>query len=281
MNRLCIVGATRSGTSLAQAVLSKKLGLVPLPESHIFTRGFTRSIAHFRVDRSALFAATEEFVDALPSPYRHSDCVRNARENLQGVGYVAPDDYVNAITSLFDSVAAAAGAPGWIEKTPAHCTRCPLIRLSSEPIAIVHMARSAVPTIRSRRKASMQWGSEEALIRSVVHWIAASLISSVRVGYSEQVIDFHNLIDRPDQVVDELVRALKLEPSDWRPKEADLEAIAPPSEPWRARALLNPDSTRSSSPSGILDSLFYPRKGARLRRSLLSPLCVIEPKLAR
>ncbi|MFV0526982.1 MAG: sulfotransferase [Acidimicrobiales bacterium] len=282
LGRVFIVGPTRSGTSLLQRLLAEATGYLALPESHLFTKGFNRNVRNFVVDIDSLIAAILQYRHQLDDVNIVYDANEFEEVAIRISEMQSTFEIVDTVVALYDRLTVFNQAPGWIEKTPAHSTRSALIASAHTRPSIVHMTRSSQPTIRSRSSAAREWGSGESYLRSVAHWVATSLISNCRVQYGETLVDFNCLVTQPNETVKKLCARLDIALIDARPNAGTAnQAVAPSNEPWRLRALEEPDASKAYASDQILDRLFNPTNTGRFGDVVARSFALVEPRLAK
>jgi hypothetical protein len=204
--RTFVVGCPRSGTTLLQSLLAAHPAIVSCPETFFFLRVMPSG----RLARRSGVA---------------SHAATTALEQLRELGVPAPDPlphrrsvraFARAFTAGMDALATAAGAEGWLEKTPAHLHVLRPIERSVPDARVVHVIRSGAPTVASLYEVTNQhpdaWGGRRSLDTCIRRWnddIDRSLRWVGRPGHC--FVSYERLVDRPAEVVASVFETMGLD----------------------------------------------------------------------
>lgn len=192
--RVFVVGCPRSGTTLVQSLLCAHPRLTGFTESHVFDkaynwRGKLDEAEHQR--RVETFLKENELDLVMPE------------DSLPGANFIA----------LLDAVARQRGAAGWVEKTPDHVFRIPLIESLAPDCRFIHVLRRAEGVLPSLHKASHSAGWEDVKPwwECAAHWYAALRQSNRFAGRPRHaVISYEQLTADPRKVMQGLIEFLGL-----------------------------------------------------------------------
>ncbi len=247
--RVFVVGCARSGTTLAQRLLSERLGLYSLPE----TRFFANMIGNVE---PRMFPQTQR---AKPAASDFRSRVREVLGVSTGMEWqnmatvaepprkgrvsmaIAAAEFVNEL----DEKAARNGCRGWLEKTPIHVHFVPQILKYVPDAWVVHVIRSPLQTIASIRDAARKHPEPWALIfdrieRAADNWNASMRDSARAVGLPRQVfLPYEALADDPESILSDLSRRMGVVPQ-WPQRQSFAGHLAEPREVWKSAALGQP-----------------------------------------
>lgn len=287
VERVVLVGPTRSGTTLVQRLLCEHTGLTTFPETHVFLRGFRRGVTGWVFDavgfRQAM-SRVQEAIGGPPTPTIQSGA--------------PPGRTARAVVAWFDEVAVSRGAVGWLEKTPADFRRLGLIRTALGSSGVVmHVVRRPSDSIASRVWASAEWGRPRGWLHSSAHWLGA--FAAMQLGcrrFGDGSICFEEVLSDPHGAIERAATEAGLDPAPGGARRDAAAEMAVDAEPWRHRSLEPPsprsDALRSGSPGawlrlvlGGLDMLWrvtyrqpLERRSARRSRPVG---CVLRPDRPR
>ena len=196
--RIFIVGCPRSGTTLVQTLLGAHPTLAAFPEGHLFDKEF-RPVAPGRyMLRPGLQQRVRQFLEAAAlDPARAAD-LPEQRVWRPGVAQRA----ARRIIALLDDVAAERGAAGWIEKTPDHVFRIPLLQRVAPGAHFVHVVRRPEGVLPSLHGTTGKWIRQRSWTRCGLHWLWAVWVSHRCCGRPRHhVISYEQLAaDAPGQM---------------------------------------------------------------------------------
>ncbi|MCC6680708.1 MAG: sulfotransferase [Phycisphaeraceae bacterium] len=188
--RIFVVGCPRSGTTLVQSLLCAHPQLTGFTESHVFDKAYNR---RGKLDEVELQRRVEVFL---------------AENNISGDLY----EGLNFI-ALLDAVAQQRGATGWVEKTPDHVFRIPLIDSLTPDCRFIHVLRQAQGVLPSLHKASHTagWANVKPWWECAAHWYAALRQSNRFAGQPRHaIVSYEQLTADPRKVMQGLIAFLGL-----------------------------------------------------------------------
>lgn len=160
--RLFVVGLPRSGTTLIQSVLNAHPGVVGFPESRFYD-ALTHSNAsekfgplpfnQWSIRKFARYGrARVRTISGQPGP--QALMVAERFFFAAGLGDAVPRlhrarNSISALNAVFLEVLDESTSLGWVEKTPAHLFRIPLIRKLVPDARFVHIIRRPEDTVAS------------------------------------------------------------------------------------------------------------------------------------
>lgn len=166
MNKIFIVGFPRSGTTLLQTLIVSSSGAFSLPETHLFFREFVQPFDRF------LFSPN--FADKFWIHRKGrglSDlgrALRNIREWTEFNGE-NKEDLVRKFLRFMDVFAEKNGNLLWVEKTPGHIRRIPVIKKYCSDAKFVHIIRRFSAVERSWEKASSFYNSPFMQVKKKIY----------------------------------------------------------------------------------------------------------------
>lgn len=139
--RIFVVGCPRSGTTLVQGLLAAHPDLVTFPETHFFTT----------IHPLNRFRALAGWPSLRATGAMAAWAARAGRPDLAALDPVRPwsRDSAAGFRRVLDAWADAAGARGWIEKTPAHVYRIGAITRAVPDARFIHVVRDGRETVAS------------------------------------------------------------------------------------------------------------------------------------
>jgi hypothetical protein len=217
--RIFVVGCPRSGTTLVQSVLASHTQVTTFTESHFFDKGFRPRLGAYQPQTRLI-----ELFDTFASENPFSDAAR-FREELVRLRFdeAASEPQSDAIArwfvSFLDKQCLVRDKSAWLEKTPDHVWRVPLIDRVAPGALYVHVLRKPLDTVRSLHKASQAWGRPRPYWYSYLHWLVSFRCSMRYLGRERHYgIFYEDLVTSPDEETRRLLQFLDL------PHEADLFA---------------------------------------------------------
>lgn len=152
MNRVFVVGCSRSGTTLIQSRLALHSSATSFPETQFFVK-------LLRTRKARLL----EKLDYAPRTYQRSllrlreilpgDLVDDAFEGRTGSFKALVEGYV----TLLDSIAQARNRTTWIEKSPRHCFHVRTIQKRIPDAKFLHVLRDGREVAASIRGRALRW----------------------------------------------------------------------------------------------------------------------------
>lgn len=244
--RIFIVGAPRSGTTLVQSLLAAHSRATSFTESHFFSRHFRAFPSAARAvllrdprPRLAEFLA-ENGVDA-------SGRIERRFGPLMPIAPLPPllAARTRPVTAEFlqmlDDLALERDRPVWIEKTPRHLRYIPFIERNSDALTrFVHVIRRGVDVVSSLHLASKEWERAYSLDECVRRWNQDVAFSLQRAESSaDPVVFYEELTAEPEAALKRLVVELRL---DWEPEmldgyRAESARLTAPGERWKAKTV--------------------------------------------
>jgi hypothetical protein len=207
-----IVGCPRSGTTLVQSILAAHSMVLSFPESHFFLsyrRTFLRG--YEKTEECAKQLAT--FLEIATgsrdgTQERVRDFERNASTSMQ----------IKWFLRTLDGFADDAKKVYWIEKTPDHIQRIPLIEKHASESIFIHVLRHPDTNIPALFLAMGYWGKRRSSwLRSCFHWYKVARITQRHAGLPRHVVIFYE-----DLIRDPHGETLRLQRDIGLPVENDL-----------------------------------------------------------
>jgi hypothetical protein len=126
----------------------------------------------------------------------------------------------------------------WIEKTPDHVWRIPLIESVAPTARFVHIVRPPLPTITSLRQATGSWGQQRSWLHCLAHWRVSLGYSARYCGLPQHYFVFYDdFVNSPEQESARLLSWLDL-PADaalLARRQDEAKNIVGSGESWKAR----------------------------------------------
>jgi hypothetical protein len=233
VGRIFVVGCPRSGTTLVQSLLAAHSHIVSFTESHLFDKGFVSIGRWSFIRRQRLQAFAAKFVAENPG------IAENGGPRLLACDqHVAAASMARLIISTFDDAAHAYGASYWVEKTPDHVFRIPLIRSAAPDARFIHVVRRADGVLPSLHQASREWGRAKSWLSCAVHWTAALWESALHShGQNHVVVTYEDFLEDQRAVLQALIAWLGLpwEESVLTDVSKGAAQCVAPEETWKAR----------------------------------------------
>lgn len=256
--RIFIVGAPRTGTTLLQSLLAAHSRVTSFTESHFFSRSFRAlpdlSSAVLLRDPLPQF---REFLTKNQAGSAFAEAEDRLRQSTTP-GWLRPlrtKQVAMIFLNTLDRLALDRKRPIWIEKTPRHLRFTPFIgRISSTPARFVHLIRDGVDVVSSLHRASQDWDRPYGLDECVRRWNSDVAFSLER---AESRFDFLVLYEQltrdPEAVMRRLSAALSL---DWQPSiltdfVAESARLTTPDETWKeTRSEIRPSEASKNGLDG-------------------------------
>jgi hypothetical protein len=199
MLHIFVVGCPRSGTTLVQSLLSAHPRLTGFTESHVFDKAYDW---RGDVNERELQARITHFLQENNIPESLYEATRFDRE-LTAERFIA----------LLDEAACRRGAGGWVEKTPDHVFRIPLIERLAPDAKFIHVVRRAEGVLPSLHKASHTegWADVKPWWECAAHWLWALRITNRYVGRAGHcVVGYEQLVANPHEQMQRVLALLGL-----------------------------------------------------------------------
>ncbi len=176
LKKIFVVGFPRSGTTLLQSLIAQSSEIISFPETHLFFREFIQPLDRlpFSPNLSDRFwlqsrdRGVDTLLKALPDllnklPQRH--------------------DLIHSFSNCMESYEKTHGYAAWLEKTPGHIRRIPVIKSYYEDAKFLHIIRrfqavkkswkmassfSDSPFKRNPRKIFRNWRRD---IKRTLYWV--------------------------------------------------------------------------------------------------------------
>jgi len=176
-----------------QSLIGSAKGVVTFTESHFFDKCFGslhRTPMPLDVDKDSVTKTLTRFVSENTLDEKLFADVAKANK----VGEIS-----HAFIRALDKVANQYGACVWVEKTPDHLFRIPMISTAAPDAEFVHILRAPAETIDSLQKASVDWGSPRGWFAFAAKWWLSLRISEkyihckhhTHVCYEDLLVDGH------------------------------------------------------------------------------------------
>lgn len=215
--RIFIVGAPRSGTTLLQSLLAAHDRATSFTESHFFSRSF-RALPSFSsaLLRHDPLPRLREFLAENETGALGDEIEQRVRTAASGVRPLRTKAVARAFLEALDQLALARGRGMWIEKTPLHLRFVPFLdRISAAPTRFIHLIRSGVDVVSSLHRASQHWERAYGIEECVRRWNDDVAFSLTRAGSpSDAFVLYEHLTADPEAALRGLFSATGL---DWQP----------------------------------------------------------------
>lgn len=212
--RLFVVGCSRGGTTVTQRLIAERFNLLTLPETRFFVSlvGDTdaRMFPHTQRPMGLLQALRTDLRIRLGLSsgleWRNADMIAAPRRRKWSpISTIAAD-----FQTGMDQLAAAAGAAGWLEKTPMHVHYTKDIARHLPEAWFIHVIRDAKDNIASIWDAAQKYDDPwpivyDRLERAVDNWNASIADSAAMVGQPRHLfVRYSSLTSDPDRVLDQI-----------------------------------------------------------------------------
>lgn len=208
--RLFLVGCPRSGTTLVQSCLGAHPDVLTFTESHFYDKHFRQTIRGRFAIRGGELTFPTRFLEenGIGSPMdRTADL--DALRNMTGV-----DDAARWLIDRLDRECTLKKRSWWIEKTPDHVWRIPLIQRAAPDAKFVHVLRLPAPTIASLYQASQRWGAPKSWLDTFLHWRYSLACSARYVSQRDRhfFVFYEDFVTAPQKCCDQLLQWLGFPP---------------------------------------------------------------------
>ena len=205
MRRVFVFGCQRAGTTLVQSLLAAHSAFTSFTESHFFSKGFYSLGPNGYRARGRLADLVDTFLhdngftpeEVGPLPRRDfwvSSDPRGAAKEL---------------LLLLDRCTMRQGVSGWVEKTPNHVFRIPLLEQVADSPRFVHIIRRPEGVLPSLHKASLEWGRMKTWTECAVNWVWALKVSEAYFGNpAHYIIAYERLVQDPSAHMKRLIQWL-------------------------------------------------------------------------
>ncbi len=271
IGRIFLVGCPRSGTTLVQSVLAAHRDVVTFKESHFFDKGFRpRAWGGYRLvpDRVTMLS---NFLDEnqIGTPTERA-CWLEKFSLLTEVPAAA-----SWLLRFLDRLAEEAGRPVWLEKTPDHVWRIPLLESIAPNARFVHVVRQPLPTIASLKQATGSWGKQRSWLHCLAHWRVSLAFSARYCGSKNHYFVFYDdFVSSPASETEQLLAWLDLKPDEelLARRRAEARGIVGVGESWKEKTFteIAPRSStaRINAPWPIRAYVTYARLYEQLYRQV-------------
>lgn len=290
--RIFVVGTPRSGTTLVQSLLAAHSQASSFPESHFFSRHFSRPLRRLGIDSWQLL--TQDPFPRLHEFLAESNVAPGLSARLEAdLRRIVPSGLKRSLRTqatasgflhLLDQVSLARGKPVWIEKTPMHLYSIPLIEQVSKTAAqthFVHVIRSGIEVVSSLYKASQQWERRYDLDTCVARWNQDLRQSLRRIGSpNDHFVLYEDIATRPEEVMPQVFEALGLA---WEPEilehyAQEAGALKTAEETWKEN---NEGAIqRSATSKATLSTEQRAQVEAGLNQALYQQLCTASNRIS-
>ena len=251
IRRIFLVGCPRSGTTLVQSLLAAGGGITSFTESHFFDRVFPPA----PLDR--WFVREPE---ARLAAFRTENGLEGRGADEDETSAAGPAEAAAAFIALLDRTARDRDCWCWVEKTPDHLFRIPLIRRYLPEAEFVHVLREPAPTVRSLVRASRDWGKPRSELFCAVKWLVCARRSRRYLGApAHTVVFYEDLVADPEAAARSLYQALGLA---WSPDIMEryrdvARDLVVSTETWKKRnfGAIQERAPADAAGSGVIDRL--------------------------
>jgi Sulfotransferase family len=232
-----MVGCPRSGTTLVQSVLAAHPQVHTFKESHFFDKGFRpRWFGNYRLNALELQSYFQNFLS--------ENSIGNEQERAAWLAELAaqPNAMPAAqwLISFLDAQTIAAGRSLWMEKTPDHVWRIPLLEQVCPDARFIHIVRAPLPTVASLHRASDSWGTPRPWLHCLLHW-RVSLSYSLKYCQAPRhhFVFYDDFVAAPQTETVRLLQWLNLDHSDdlLTRRREESGAIIGEQESWKQNTL--------------------------------------------
>ena len=232
VGRVFLVGCPRSGTTLVQSVLAAHREVITFQESHFFDKGFRpRAWGGYRLTPQRI---------AILSQFLQENNIGSHEERTRWVDqFAALQEVPTAATwllRLLDQQAERAGRAIWLEKTPDHVWRIPLLESIAPQARFIHIVRPPLPTITSLRQATGSWGQPRSWWHCLAHWRVSLAYSARYCGAERHYFVFYDdFVTSPAEETKRLLAWLAL-PNDedlLARRSTETQGIVGAGEAWK------------------------------------------------
>lgn len=219
--RACIVGCSRSGTTVLQKLICETFEVFSVPETGYFLNdvdSFYKRVKslfrlHFLYKRQVevpinICVILKEFGKFFCHHIRRFGIAQTARQ------VTSERECARAWQITLDCEAIKNGYEVWVEKTPKHIFRIKTIREHTDVAFFIIIIRDGVDVVASMRERARRYPlrfAAETLERSADTWNKATKVAAENKDCSDCIfVRYEELVKRPAQVLDEIGRRVGL-----------------------------------------------------------------------
>ncbi len=222
-DRIFVVGAPRSGTTLAQSLLAAHSATTSFTESHLFARHFAHIplLARPILVRSpapGLRAFLAENDEEPPAAAAWFDATGGWALRAKPLLPFQTRSVARRLLRVLDELALRRGRSRWIEKTPRHLRYVPFLEDVAGPAGcrFVHVIRDGLEVVASLREASRGWERAYDLETCIRRWNADVGISLSRIDAPrDHFLFYEELTSWPEATLRRLLDGMGL---GWEPQ---------------------------------------------------------------
>jgi hypothetical protein len=239
MERVFLVGSSRSGTTLLQSMITCHSKVVSFPETHFFddTLPLLPILRPFKLygkkDREIVSSFLHRYHYRGLKPFRFVPGHKKYRHK----------NWCRRLLGIIDGMAAYhSGSKIWLEKSPRHLFYIDSLTLADPKLKFIHMIRNGADVVASMHLASINhtkdWGEERSIKKCIRYW-------KKNIAKSEQYKDdprhfyvhYKRLLDETEIVLKEICRFLLIgyEPDMATKFHHKAPALITEEEPWKTR----------------------------------------------
>ena len=212
-NRVFIVGAPRSGTTLLQSLLAAHPEIASFPESHVF-RDF---VVHYKpwawiwgnilgLAKPRAIARFNSFLQAIDQEQLRSCLPKNALFVRQ---------YALAFIKILDTVTEQQGKSIWIEKTPQHLHCVDYIEKLIPEVQFIHIIRNGTDVVASQYDAAKNnpkvWKDRQSIDRCIDLWIKDVQTNLQHLHkFNHMLVRYEKLVEDAQSVLEEICKFLAI-----------------------------------------------------------------------
>ncbi len=280
-NRICVVGAPRSGTTLVQSLLASHSTATSFTESHFFSRHFARvpGFEQTVLTRNPGPRLRDFLLENHENPCDAARWIGLKEKSILRIWPLLPlwtNPVAYRLIQVLDQLCLRRGRTTWIEKTPQHLHHVALIEAAAggrEAVRFVHVVRNGVEVVSSLHAASRNWERPYDVDTCVRRWNTDVRRSLAHLAEPNHVcITYEDLTSRTEPTVKRLFEAVDLA---WEPEIFDRysdmsNGLVTSSEAWKngTGRKIQPSDTAS----GALTDEQRARAGQSLRHELLTAI---------
>lgn len=134
MKNFFVVGFPRSGTTLLQSLISQSPEIISFPETHLFFREFIHPL-----DRLPISPQLSDKYWILFRGRGRSDLLKALPDIKKEL--TLDSDLIRSFTDCMERYGKAQGYTSWLEKTPGHVRRIPVIKTYYKDAKFIHIIR--------------------------------------------------------------------------------------------------------------------------------------------
>ncbi len=209
ITRVFVVGCPRSGTTLLQSLLATHPEIVSFPESHFFNRlrgdGLSARL------RDPARRQVRGHLDDYFRQMGHDDLAERARRFK-----LTERGYIEAFAGCLDEIAREEHASMWLEKTPSHLVRIPLIERHVQSPRFIHIVRRGADVVASLYKVTQDypdaWGGARTIDTCIDRWIADVRRTESHLDKPHHtLVQYERLLEEPERELHRLCEFLGVE----------------------------------------------------------------------